>query len=231
MQQQPQFRVNQRRVRRQQIAIDTTHRRSSKRLKPNEIRQQNSSGNGGGNGGENGGSGGGGGSAGGVSQPALPFPVSSVPEPVFDLGLTASGVSGYVRAIHPSYVAAFAAAAVNGVVLATFDDSDLVELGVSNKFHRRRILADVKHSKEMKSQLQLPSPSPAAAGAGTVSTGVAGVRSMASGTGGGSRLVQTNALHHSRSTPATACGVVALRIRFRLFGCCRLALSFKFSFL
>ncbi len=61
--------------------------------------------------------------------------------------LSVAGVSDYLRSIAPAYAAhiqPFADNGINGAALCELTDSDLTELGVSNKFHRIRLSADFK---------------------------------------------------------------------------------------
>ncbi len=61
--------------------------------------------------------------------------------------LSVEGVSDYLRSIgkpFESYVESFGANYINGAALCKLTDSDLIELGVSNRFHRLRILGDTE---------------------------------------------------------------------------------------
>ncbi len=63
--------------------------------------------------------------------------------------LSVVGVSDYLRSIgkpFESYIDSFAGKFVNGVALCNLNDSDLTELGVRDRFHRIRILADAEQS-------------------------------------------------------------------------------------
>ncbi len=65
------------------------------------------------------------------------------------------------------YIKSFADNKIDGAILCTLDDSELKELGVNNKFHRRRIISDVQREREMKSQSVTAASASGAAVAGS----------------------------------------------------------------
>ncbi len=119
---------------------------TNKRVKPNEKT------NGSGGSGEGGDDSGGGSGSGGVGGAVTAVANSFQSAPAIHLSaLTEIGVNDYLRSTFGSvYVKAFQDNKVNGATLCTFDDADLTELGVSNRFHRRRILADAARERESK---------------------------------------------------------------------------------
>ncbi len=71
-------------------------------------------------------------------KPESPAPLSK---------LSVAGVADYLRSIgkpFEPYVSSFAANYINGAALCEATDADLIELGVTNRFHRLRILGDTK---------------------------------------------------------------------------------------
>ncbi len=66
--------------------------------------------------------------------------------------LSVGGVCDYLRSIgkpFEPYVSSFAANYINGAALCEATDADLIELGVTNRFHRLRILGDIKQAQAL----------------------------------------------------------------------------------
>ena len=50
--------------------------------------------------------------------------------------------------VFSAYAQSIEANGINGVVLLTLKDDDLEDLGVTNKFHRKRLLAEIEQLKD-----------------------------------------------------------------------------------
>ncbi len=132
---------------------------SNKRLKPNEA-DRDGSGNGGGGGADS------------VSALLQPEPVTQLS------GLGVNGVSEYLRSIDSAYIKSFADKKINGATLCNLTDALLTKLGVSDEFHRLRILSDVQRERESKTQ---PVVSAAAGGGGGGGGGMDSKHSVGAG--------------------------------------------------
>ncbi len=97
-----------------------------------------------------------------AAAPPVSASDSKTAPPLQLITLTVAGVSDYVRSIDPAYVKSFADNKINGAALCKLSDSLLAKLGVSNEFHRIRILADT----ELSQRTFVPAPAAASTTAG-----------------------------------------------------------------